>query len=99
MNIWLSVLAFALAVFSAVALYAASPHCMWSALRGRWRFARSAGLLLALLALIVWISVLGMAVGLCAMLLSWMSALVAQPCLALLTGTPAGDASVIGRGQ
>ena len=98
MNTWLSILAFALTVSSAVAFYAASPHCMWAVLRSRWRFARSAGMLLALLSLTVWVSVLGMVVGLCAMLLSWMSALVAQPCLALLTGTPDAAATVPERG-
>lgn len=93
MTAWLSVVAFAMAALSAVALYAASPHCMWKALRGRPRAARTAGIVLALLSLLVWIEVFGTAAGLCAMLASWMPVLAVQPYLALLVGTPDADAT------
>jgi branched-subunit amino acid ABC-type transport system permease component len=86
-----SLLAFAFAACSAIAWYAASPHCMWSALRGHPRVARIAGSVLALLSLVSWISVLGGAVGLCAMLASWMLALIVQPLLALFVGSPDAD--------
>ncbi|EIM01616.1 hypothetical protein RHOFW104T7_12705 [Rhodanobacter thiooxydans] len=93
MTAWLSLLAFAMAVLSAVAMYAASPHCMWKALRGKPRIARSAGIMLALLSLLLWTSVLGAAVGSCAMLASWMLALAVQPYLAWCAGTPDADAA------
>lgn len=80
--------AVAMAALSAVALYAASPHCMWNALRGRPRVARNLGIVLAMLSLLIWIDVLGAAVGLCAMLASWMLALAVQPYLAWCAGTP-----------
>jgi hypothetical protein len=86
-----SLLAFALAACSAIACYAGSPHCMWPALRGYPRAARIAGIALALLSAAIWISVLGAAAGLCAMLASWMLALVAQPWLALFMGNPDAD--------
>ncbi|MHB1056789.1 MAG: hypothetical protein ACYC0F_02765 [Rhodanobacter sp.] len=91
MTAWLSVVAFAMAALSAVALYAASPHCMWNALRGRPRAARIAGIVLALLSLLAWTRAFGTAAGLCAMLASWMPALAVQPYLALLVGTPEAD--------
>lgn len=93
MAAWLSMLAFAMAAVSAVALYAASPHCMWKALRGRPRAARSTGIVLALLSLLIWIDVFGAAVGLCAMLASWTLALAVQPYLAWCVGTPDADVS------
>jgi branched-subunit amino acid ABC-type transport system permease component len=88
---WLNVVAFAMAALSAVALYAASPHCMWKALRGKPRAARIVGTVLALLSLLLWTRLLGGAGGLCAMLVSWMLALAMQPYLALLVGTPDAD--------
>ena len=91
MNAWLCVLGFAMAASSAVALYAASPHCMWRALRGRPRIACAAGIVLALLSLLIWAGVLGIDVGVCSMLVSWMLALAAQPYVALFTGTPTAD--------
>ncbi len=87
----LSLLALALAACSATAWYAASPHCLWSALRGHPRAARMVGGTLALLSLLVWISVLGSTVGLCAMLVSLMLALVVQPWLAWFTGNRNAD--------
>lgn len=86
-----SLLAMVLTTCSALALYAGSPHCMWAALRGRPRMARGAGWLLALLALLVWMQVLGSSAGLCAMLANWMLALMAQPYLARVFGTPDAD--------
>ena len=98
MTAWLGVVAFAMAALSAVAMYAASSHCMWNALRGKPRVARIAGLVLALSSLLIWTSVLGTAAGLCAMLASWMLALAIQPCLALFTGTPAADTTTAENG-
>lgn len=93
MNAWLCILALALAAVSASALYAASPHCMWAAWRRRQRVARMLGIALAIASLLIWICALGAAVGLCAMLASWMLGLIVQPYLALLAGTPAADPS------
>ena len=87
----ISLLAFAVAACSAIACYAGSPHCMWPALRGHPRMARSVGMVLALLSAALWICVLGTAAGLCSMLASWMLALVVQPWLALFTGNPDAD--------
>lgn len=87
----ISLLAFAFAACSAIACYAGSPHCMWPALRGHPRTARTTGIALALSSAAIWISVLGAAAGLCAMLACWMLALVAQPWLALLMGNPDAD--------
>jgi hypothetical protein len=94
MSAWLCVLAFAMAACSAIALYAASPHCMWAALRGRPRRARIAGVVLALLSLLAWIQLLGASAGLCAMLVGWLLALATQPYLALLVGTPDADTTI-----
>lgn len=82
----ISLLAFVFAACSAVASYAASPHCMWSALRGHPRIMRMAGGVLALLSLMVWVAAYGVAVGLCAMLAGWMLALIVLPYLALFMG-------------
>ena len=87
----ISLLAFVFAVCSAVAWYAASPHCMWRVLRGRPRAARIAGSVFALLSLLGWISVLGIVTGLCAMLVSLMLALIMQPWLAWFAGSPSAD--------
>jgi hypothetical protein len=87
----ISLLALLFAVCAALAWYAASPHCMWSALRGQPRAARVAGSALMLLSLACWIGAAGIAVGLCATLASGMLALVVQPWLAMLFGTPAAD--------
>lgn len=88
---WLGIVAFAMVALSAIALYAASPHCMWRVLRGRTRAACVAGFVLAMLSLSVWINLFGLAAGLSAMLMSLMLTLVAQPYLALFVGTPATD--------
>jgi hypothetical protein len=87
----ISLLALVFAACSATAWYTASPHCMWSALRGHPRTARIAGFVLAVLSLSLWINAFGFAAGLSAMLVSLMLALVAQPYLALRVGTPDAD--------
>ena len=87
----ISLLAFAFAACSAIAWYAASPHCMWSALRGHTRAARVAGFVLAMFSLSLWINTFGLAAGLSAMLASLMPVLIAQPYLALRIGTPYVD--------
>jgi hypothetical protein len=94
----ISLLAFVFAACSAIAWYAASPHCMWPALRGRPRAARGAGSVLALLSLVSWTSVLGGVVGLCAMLISVMLALIVQPWLAMFAGSPDADVTVTEKG-
>jgi hypothetical protein len=82
---WWNSLGLVTAVLSAAALYAASPHCHWP-VPHRWsRGARGAGVLLAGLSLAAWILALGPAVGVCAMLATWMLAMVTLPWLALLT--------------
>jgi hypothetical protein len=96
MDAWWNSLGLVTAVLSAAALYAASPHCHWP-VPHRWsRGGRGVGVLLAGLSLATWILALGPAVGLCAMLATWMLAMVALPWLALLTGSvdtgPGGDA-------
>ncbi|EIM02753.1 MULTISPECIES: hypothetical protein [Rhodanobacter] len=91
----ISLLAFVFAACSAIAWYAASPHCMWLALRGHPRAACGAGSVLALLSLASWIGALGAAVGLCAMLASWMLALMVQPYLAWFVGTPEADVAAV----
>lgn len=88
---WYSLLGLATAATSALALYAASSHCRWLGLRRWTRGARAAGALLAVLSLVSWITALGPAVGVCAMLATWMLAMVALPYLALLTGTASAD--------
>ena len=90
----LSLLAFVLSACSATAWYAASPHCLWAAWRGHPRAARIAGGVFALLSLASWISVLGGASGLCAMLVSLMLALIVQPWLAWFAGSPDADITV-----
>lgn len=91
MNLVLAAAAIGMAILSAIALYASSPHCMWLALRRRPRAARRIGITLALFSLVAWTVVSGFAVGLCAMLACWMPSLVVQPYLALLFGTPGAD--------
>ena len=90
----ISLLAIAFAVCSAIAWYVASPHCLWATWRGHPRAARIAGGAFALLSLVSWISVLGGAAGLCAMLVSLMLALIVQPWLAWFAGSPDADITV-----
>lgn len=84
---WTSGLGVVISMASALALYAASTHCLWPILKRYRRTARLAGMLLAVVALALWTWALGPAVGLCAMLASWMLTLMALPYIALWTRT------------
>ena len=80
-------LAFATVLLSALALYAASAHCRWLVLR-RWRaMGLPLGLALAVASLALWIAELGAGAGFCAMLGTWMLAMMALPYLAAWTGS------------
>lgn len=77
----MSLLATLAALLSALALYAGSRHC-----RARWlqplhNAGTAVGLVLAALALALWIAALGAGAGLCAMLATWMAGLMAAPWL------------------
>ena len=56
------------AMFSALAFYAASPHCRWPRLRRAGRLGHQIGLVAAAAALWLWMAELGFAAGLVAML-------------------------------
>ena len=75
-------LALAGSAFSALALYAASPHCRWPRLRRAGRLGRQISLVAAVAALWLWIANLGIATGVVVMLCSWMLAAVLLPLLA-----------------
>jgi len=68
--------------FSALALYAASPHCRWPRLRRAGRLGRQISLVAAVAALWLWIANLGIATGVVVMLCSWMLVAIALPLLA-----------------
>lgn len=70
------------AVLSAAALYAGSRHCRWAAWRRLGRAGNWLGLALAIVSLALWARVLGPGAGLCAMLGTWMLAMMAWPYLA-----------------
>ena len=82
----LGLLATVAALASALALYLASPNCGWRANVRRGGL-RIVGAALALVSLGAWIVLLGVGAGLCAMLATWMLALVALPYLAWWTST------------
>ena len=93
MSLLLPVSASIAGVLSALALYAGSAHCRWPALH-RWRgMATWVGGFLALASLALWIADLGVGAGMCAMLGTWMLALMAFPYLAAWT-SPANDTQV-----
>lgn len=75
-------LALAGSAFSALALYAASPHCRWPRLRRAGRLGRQISLVAAVAALWLWIANLGIATGVVVMLCSWMLVAIALPLLA-----------------
>lgn len=86
MHTLLAAAAFATSLASALALYAGSAHCRWQALT-QWRGTGSwIGLALAGLSLWLWVLTLGGGAGLCAMLGTWMLAMMALPYLAASTG-------------
>lgn len=92
MDFALGLIATLAALVSALALYLASPNCGWrpAARRGG---VRVIGVGLALVSLGAWIALLGVGAGLCAMLATWMLALVALPYLAWWTNaSPPADA-------
>lgn len=78
------IVATAAALLSALALYLASPNRTWRPGAGRDGL-RVLGGALALASLGAWIVVLGVGAGLCAMLATWMFALVTLPYLAWWT--------------
>ena len=75
---------------SALGLYAGSRHCRWVTLRRLGRLGTWAGVVLAVAAWALWVHVLGAGVGSCAMLGSWMFAMMAVPYIAGMRIT--GDA-------
>jgi len=78
----------ATSMLSALALYAGSGHCRWPASQ-RWRGTGWLGLALAGFSLLAWVHALGGGAGLCAMLGTWMAAMMLFPCLGALTGRQA----------
>jgi biotin transporter BioY len=86
--------AFATAVLSAAALYAASRHCRWMSWRRLGKAGQVPGLLLAVASLLLWGLALGPGAGLCAMLGTWMLAMMALPYAANL-----GISSAAGNGE
>ncbi|ARZ75342.1 hypothetical protein CCR98_14585 [Stenotrophomonas sp. WZN-1] len=70
------------AMFSALAFYAASPHCRWPRLRRAGRLGREISMVAAAAALWLWMAELGFAAGLVAMLCTWMLAAMLLPALA-----------------
>ena len=89
MHMLIALAAVATSLLSAVALYAGSAHCRWPGLQGFRHAGSWAGLALAGLSLWLWVLTLGGGAGLCAMLGTWMLAMVALPFLAWMTGKPA----------
>ncbi|AWH33805.1 hypothetical protein [Stenotrophomonas sp. SAU14A_NAIMI4_8] len=69
-------------MFSAVAFYAASPHCRWPRLRRAGRLGRQIGLVAAAAALWLWMAELGFATGLVVMLCAWILTALLLPALA-----------------
>lgn len=80
------------AVLSALCLYAGSPNCRLAPLRRLRRFGNGLGLALAAASLAAWIAQLGVGAGLCAMLASWMLALMLVPTVGALRGEAGGTA-------
>lgn len=77
------------AVLSAAALYAGSRHCRWASWRRLGRAGTWIGALLAVVSLSLWIVALGVGIGLCAMLGTWMLAMIGLPYLAGMSVAPA----------
>lgn len=77
--------AFAMTVLSAALLYVGSPNCAWRPGPTRGIGGTRSGLLLAAAALLPWSLLLGFGAGLCAMLGTWMLALMLLPWLGWTT--------------
>lgn len=75
-------LALLASALSALAFYAASPHCRWPRLRGGGRLGRQVGLVAAAAALWLWMADLGVGAGLVTMACSWMATAMLLPALA-----------------
>lgn len=86
----MTITAIAMSLLSAASLYAASPHCRWPSWKRHGVRGNAVGTVLAIAALALWISRLGVGAGLCAMLGTWMFAMMALPYLAWRTA-PAGN--------
>ncbi|MFE0500897.1 hypothetical protein ACFW0P_08990 [Lysobacter soli] len=85
-----TITAIAMSLVSAASLYAASPHCRWPSWRRHAARGKLVGFMLAVASLWIFIAQLGAGAGLCAMLGTWMLALMAFPYLAWRTA-PAGN--------
>lgn len=75
-------LALLASALSALAFYAASPHCRWPRLRRAGRLGREIGTVAAVAALWLWMADLGVGTGLVVMLCSWMAVAMLLPALA-----------------
>ncbi|WP_213601342.1 hypothetical protein [Pseudoxanthomonas japonensis] len=78
----LVVFALLAAVLSAAGLYAGSRHCRWPRWRRLGRAGSLIGALLAVASLALWVRTLGAGAGACAMLGTWMFAMMALPYVA-----------------
>jgi uncharacterized membrane protein (GlpM family) len=78
-------LAGAASAFSALAFYAASPHCRWPRLRRAGRLGRQIGAVAFATSLWLWMGQLGLATGLCVALGGWMLTAMVLPYLAAWT--------------
>lgn len=76
--------ALVMSALSALSAYGASGHCPWRWLRGSGARHRWVAILSGLLALASWILALGVGEGVCAMVLAWMLAAMAWPCIAAI---------------
>lgn len=70
------------AVLSAAGLYAGSRHCRWARWRRLGRAGTWIGALLAVASLALWVRALGVGAGACAMLGTWMFAMMLLPYVA-----------------
>jgi hypothetical protein len=81
------VLALTISMLAAFACYASLRHCRWTSIR-RWRkSSMTCAGALSMLSIGLWISAYGIAVGICAMLGTYMLSLAALPWIALFTGS------------
>lgn len=66
---------------SALAFYAASPHCRWPRLRRAGRLGREIGTVAAVAGLWLWMADLGVGAGLVVALCAWMAVAMLLPAL------------------